>query len=216
MEYARRRERKARRSLARIALALGLLAAGAGSGYFLASRAQPRSAPSAPEPPPPGRQASAVDPGTRTTPYTVFTFRTRYPACGGEVNRTEAPGAAGAGLSRAEVERRYPGWTVEFFRPAQVVLVREQPGPCPEEAVYRTVTVRDGRVVVHAGRPGRLGPLLQDTGIDVDRLLPQDREKLARGVEVRGGRGRLAPAGGAGPPVAPPAGGRKPARRARK
>lgn len=167
--------------------ALLLLAAGVVAGFGagrLTLRPDRR-----PPAPPPAAEAPAVPAGARTNPYTVFTFRTLYPACRGEVARTEVAGTTGAGLSRAEVERRHPGWAVEVFRPAQVVLVRVEAGPCPEEAVYRTVTVRDGRVVVFAGRPGRLGPLLQDTGIPVDRLLPRDREKLARGIEVQGDEG---------------------------
>lgn len=172
-----------------------LLAAGAASGWFLATDRLPgrfRGAP-APSPgadgTPPGDRAASTPLGPVTDSETALVFRIRYPACGGEVVRTEAAGTARAGLGRADVERRHPGWRVEVFGPAEVILTRSQDGPCPDEAVYRTIGVRDGRVVVYAGRPGGRGPLLQDTGISVDRLLPADREKLSRGIEVRGEEG---------------------------
>lgn len=203
--YAPRQDRKPRgRVLAPLLFAVALLAAGAAVGYLVASlHLPPRAAerlPRAASPPAPGdgaappqdggeQRPAAAPPETRTNPYTVFVFRTRYPACDGEVARTGTAGAAGAGLSQGEVAERYPGWSVELFRPGQVVLARTRDGPCPDEAVYRTVTMRDGRVVVYAGRPGRLGPLLQETDIRVDRLLPRDRERLARGIEVRGDEG---------------------------
>lgn len=170
-----------------------VLAAGAASGWFLATdRGRLRSAP-APSPgadaAPPGERTASTPLGPVTDPQTALVFKVRYPACGGEVVRTEAAGAARAGLGRVDVERRHPGWRVEVFGPAEVILTRSQDGPCPDEAVYRTIAARDGRVVVYAGRPGGHGPLLQDTGISVDRLLPADREKLSRGIEVRGEEG---------------------------
>lgn len=196
MSDGSRRPQPEKRGLAPLLLSafLGaaLLAAGAASGWFLATDRLPGRPRVAPAPSPgasgaaPERRAASTPLGPVTDPRTALVFKTLYPACGGEVVRTEAAGAARAGLGRTEVERRHPGWRVEVFGPAEVILARSQAGPCPDEALYRTVGLRDGRVVVYAGRPGGHGPLLQDTGISVDRLLPADREKLSRGIEVQG------------------------------
>lgn len=130
--------------------------------------------------------AGASADGFRTAPYTVIIFREENPGCRESLTRSRSAGTELAGLDRAGLERRFPGWIVEDFRPAQVILRRVNNEPCRGEAAYRTISVYNERVVVFAGRPGRIGPMLQDTGIDVSRLLPADREKLARGVVVRG------------------------------
>lgn len=123
---------------------------------------------------------------TATGPQTLIVLKISYPACGEEEVRTVEAGAVLAGLHRGELLSRFPGYEAEVFRAGQVVLRRVQDGPCPDSVSYRTIGLRDGRVVVFAGRPESPGRLLHDTGILVDNLLPADREKLSRGIVVRG------------------------------
>lgn len=179
---AHRARGRRRRWAALASLAFLLLAAGLSAFYWSGERAR-RARPSAP--PPEDRRGEAVAEAV-TGPQTVIVFRTAYTGCSQEVTRTEMAGAALAGLHRQELARRFPGWEVALFRPGQVLLRQVRPGPCPEGIGDRTITVRDGRVVVFAGRPPRLGELLWDTGIKVESLLPADREKLDRGLVVHG------------------------------
>ncbi len=178
----RARGKRRLKRVAAVSLVLLILAAGAGAVYWSGERARQRAAPpsgAAEE----GRDA-AVDPVTG--PQTVIVFKTAWSGCGEETTRTETAGPALAGLHRADLVRRFPGWEVAFFRPGQVILRQVREGPCPDGVGDRTITVKEGRVVVFAGRPGSLGEMLWDTGIMVDSLLPADREKLARGLVVRG------------------------------
>lgn len=171
--------------LAGAASLVWLYGAGKGSDQWRRPWTQEGSRPAKPEPQKQGAE-TAVPAGPVTGPQTLIMLKTFYPACGEEEVRSLEAGAALAGLRREEVLTRYPGYQVEVFRPGQVILRRTQAGPCPDEVVYRTIGVLDGHVVVFAGRPGRTGAVLQDTGIPVERLLPADREKLEQGIPVRG------------------------------
>lgn len=175
--------------MAALLLALGGAAgylAGADLPFRLRAPEEPRAGDDR-MPPDPNAAPSRWQPATG--PHTTLVFKTFYTRCGGETTRTEPAGTTLAGLTRAAVSRRFPDWQVEVFRPGLVILTRMESGPCPDEAWFRTIGVQDGRVVVFAGRPANRGAVLQDTGIPVDRLLPADRAKLERGVEVHGDTG---------------------------
>ncbi len=169
-----RRERWGRLVLAAMALVLAGTALQAWRQGTLPrrERAEP------PAPLPPARLVS-------TGPGTLFVFETEYPACGRRLSRAEPAGAARSGLGREDLARRYPGWEVTAFTPGRVILRRVVAGPCSRDLDYRTVTLRDGRVVVLAGRPEEPGDVLLVTDITADRLLPADRAKLERGVLLR-------------------------------
>lgn len=171
------------RALMGILVAAGLL----GGAYLAGLRSHGPGRERVPGPDDSRREAGEPVPAEPVTgPETLIILKTSWPACGEEDVRTLEAGAVLAGLHRGEVLSRFPGFQAEVFRPGQVVLRRVQEGPCPDDVVWRTIGLRDGRVVVFAGRPERPGAVLKDTGILVDRLLPADREKLGRGIAVRG------------------------------
>lgn len=184
----------ARRGLANLALVLWLLTAGALGGYYYFFVGQ-AGGEAGPEPPSSEHTPASLPPAppppanVTTDPGTLFVFRSLYPACGEELARSLAAGVDLAGIERGELAERFPGWHVESFRPAQVILSRVHDGPCPDGVMYRTLGIRDGRVAVFSGRPDNRGALLRDTGIRVDRLLPADMDKLRRGIAVRGEAG---------------------------
>lgn len=166
-----RRERWGRLAIAALALVL----AGAVVQAWRQGTLPGRERAEPPTPPPEARLVS-------TGPGTLFVFETEYPACGRRLSRAEPAGAARSGLGREDLARRFPGWEVADFTPGRVILRRVVAGPCSRELQYRTVTLRDGRVVVLAGRPEAPGDVLLVTDITADRLLPADRAKLERGV----------------------------------
>lgn len=159
----------------------------AGAGYWAFSRGPSGSPSRAEKPPSAGLSPVPEAPAEVVTgPETLIVLKTLYANCAEEATGAEVAGVGLAGLGRQELEKRFPGWDVETFRPGQVVLRKVVDGPCPEEVQYRTIGIREGKVVVFAGRPEQLGPVLRDTAIPASRLLPADREKLARGIVVRG------------------------------
>lgn len=158
-----------------------------GRGHNPAAPGPGSGVPAAPQPPLASADSGMVPQGgVRTAPYTLIIFREENPACRESLTRSRSAGTELAGLDRTAFQERFPGWRVEDFRPAQVILRRLTNEPCQRDEEYRTISIYDSRVAVFAGRPGHLGPMLQDTGIEVERLLPADREKLMRGVVVRG------------------------------
>lgn len=189
----RRRPPLTRRRLAQLALALWFLSAGALGGYYYFLLGQ--TGDEAGHEPPADHSPVSLPPPTppevnvTTDPNTLFVFRSYYPECGEEQARSLGAGVDLAGMNRDELARRFPGWHVDSFRPAQVILSRVHHGPCPDDVLYRTLGIRDGRVVVYSGRPENRGALLRDTGIRVDRLLPADVAKLRQGMAVRGEAG---------------------------
>ena len=91
------------------------------------------------------------------------------------------------GMDRAEVARQFVHTEVVSLTPDRLVLERVLPG-CPGDVV--TVTERDGRVVVRAGRPGDLGAVVAVTDIPVRGLSRADRLRLAAGIVTERGRWR--------------------------
>jgi len=90
-------------------------------------------------------------------------------------------------MDRAEVARQFVHTEVVSLTPDRLVLERVLPG-CPGDVV--TVTERDGRVVVRAGRPGDLGAVVAVTDIPVRGLSRADRLRLEAGIVTERGRWR--------------------------
>jgi|GEM_PF-1219016 len=115
---------------------------------------------------------------------TVVVRRFYYPSCGEERVAEERAGYRLAGLGREELLSRFPGWTLEEFSPQRVVFRRVEEGPCPggegRESFF--AGVEGGYVVIFRGRPGEGGEIFWRTRIPVNNLLPEDVEKLQRGV----------------------------------
>ncbi len=144
------------------------LVAAVAAAAALAARA-PGPAPR-PAPPPTLRPDAAV------------TVVVAYPSCGvrREGRGPLPPGLAG--LAEPEVRALVAPDRVVGFSPEGLVLERALPG-CPADAV--TLGVRGGEVVVRAGRPGDLGPIVERTGIPARALPPTERERLENGRVVR-------------------------------
>lgn len=134
----------------------------------------------------------------RITAETRFVYRTHYPSTGRVEEQVSAPPETMLDLTREALAVQYPQWDIEAFSAEEVVFHRVDNGVDPvvrsdEEQQYRTLTVRDGLIVVLAGRPHPEAgltladlPLLETTGIDASRLRADDAERLERGVVVEG------------------------------
>jgi hypothetical protein len=117
-------------------------------------------------------------------PDAAVTVVVSYPACGvrREGRGPVPPGLAG--LTEREAARALAPDRVAAFSPRGLVLERTLPG-CPGDAV--TLAVRGGEVVVRAGPPGDLGPVVDRTGIPARALGPDERARLENGWSVPAG-----------------------------
>jgi hypothetical protein len=120
-------------------------------------------------------------PSLALRPDAVVTVVVAYPACAvrREGRGPLPPGLAG--LAEPEVRALVAPDRVVAFSATALVLERSLPG-CPKDTV--TLGVRDGEVVVRAGRPGDLGPVVQRTGIPARALPPAERARLENGRVV--------------------------------
>ncbi len=170
-------------------LVLGLAAGYASIGGLPGSKmpnkgAEPQKSPVAHADETQGQDPPPVS--VRVAPYTTLIFQYEHTGCEGQSQiSSRAAGKDLAGLDREGLQAKFPEWHIEVFRPAQVILKRQKDGPCRKDMEYRTIGVKDNRVVVFVGKPGNLGPMLRDTGIEISRLLPADQEKLKQGIVVR-------------------------------
>lgn len=142
--------------------------------------------------------AAANAPAERITADTRFVYVTQYTSTGRVEEQSAAPPESMIDLTREALAMLYPQWEIETFSAEQVVFRRVDHGVDPlvraeEEERYRTLAVRDGYIVVLAGRPHPEAgltladlPLLQETGLDASRLRAEDAERLEKGVVVEG------------------------------
>ncbi|MBE3589370.1 MAG: BofC C-terminal domain-containing protein [Firmicutes bacterium] len=132
---------------------------------------------------PPARTAAQEQPQPRITAETVVVTRTAYTEgdCRQTLEESNPAPADWVGLTRPDLERRYPDAVVETFTPERVVITRTAMG-CPYRG--RTILLRQGRVAVYYGTPNDLGPLQRETDITADQLTDKDRARLENGVVV--------------------------------
>lgn len=198
MRYSRHYRRRQRPWLPYMAIACVLLLSAYWAGNrFSGTREQPGEDQAADGP---GRKpvAAANVPVERITAETKFVYVTQYSSTGRIEEQSAAAPETMIDLTREALAMHYPQWEIETFSAEQVVFRRTDHGVDPlvraeEEERYRTLAVRNGYIVVLAGRPHPEAgltladlPLLQETGLDASRLRAEDAERLEKGVVVEG------------------------------
>ncbi|HEX6988778.1 MAG TPA: hypothetical protein VF282_04860 [Bacillota bacterium] len=175
------------RGLPRLLLAVAVLAAaamltawGLGSAGLWGAGGAPATPapPGAGEPLPVGR-----DDELRTDPATQLIFDAAG-RCRRARTWSEPAGPARAGLDAEGLAAALPGWQVASFAPGRVQLQPAAGTGCPDARPF-TLTIRDGEVVILAGR-GRDGPIYERSGIAAGLLAPGDLALLHNGHTVEG------------------------------
>lgn len=132
---------------------------------------------------PPARTVAQEQAAPRISADTVVVTRTTYTQgdCRQTLEESNPAPAEWIGLTRPDLERRYPDAVIDTFTPERVVITRSAMG-CPYRG--RTILLRQGRVGVYYGTPNDLGPLQRETDITADQLTDKDRARLENGVVV--------------------------------
>lgn len=198
MRYSRHYRRRPRPWLPyAVIVGLLLLSAYWAGNRFSGQEGEPQQGDDPPLTGPTQAEASGLAPD-RITPETALIYVTQYASTGRVEERVSAPPESMLDLTREALAVMYPQWQIETFSSEQVVFRRVDNGVDPvirqeEEQRYRTLALRDGQIVVLAGRPHpeaglRLADLtlLRETDIDASHLRADDAERLSAGVVVEG------------------------------
>lgn len=153
---------------------------GAAAGGF-AERSGLPIAPSAHAPP---ARPAAQAPVPRVEAGTSIVTRTTYTEgdCSQTLEETTTAPADWVGMTRRDLEQRYPDAAITEFSASRVVIARRERG-CPYRG--RTILLRMGRVAVYYGTLNDLGPLARETDITQDDLTSGDRQRLEAGIVVQ-------------------------------
>lgn len=91
----------------------------------------------------------------------------------------KAPSDDLVGLTRSQLARLFPHWSITQFTSRRVALVQHLPASHP---MY--LGRADGYVAVFFGKPGEGHTLAELTSIPVNGLLPGDLKRLRKGIPI--------------------------------
>ncbi|MDR7865227.1 MAG: BofC C-terminal domain-containing protein [Sporomusaceae bacterium] len=168
--------------LRRILLAAGLLAAGAAFAAAYGSGLLPWPGK---ESPARDTEVAKQDTKIKITATTDFTQKITYLKCGDEETFHSKPADNLVGLTAAQVQKVYTGWTMDKFDTQEAVLSLKIDSYCREHANNTFIGVKDGYVAVYSGRPGPRAIVKEITRIPVQQLTIEDIEELKRGMVVK-------------------------------
>ncbi|MDT8901002.1 BofC C-terminal domain-containing protein [Anaeroselena agilis] len=168
--------------LRRILLVAGILAVGAAFAAAYTSGLLPG----------PGKEdrvrdteVAKQDTKIKVAANTDFTQKITYLKCGDEETFHTKPADNLIGLTAAQIQKVYAGWTMEKFDTKEVVLSLKVDSYCREHANNMFIGVKDGYVAVYSGRPGPRAIIREVTKIPVRNLSADDIEELKRGMVVK-------------------------------
>lgn len=119
-------------------------------------------------------------------PGATITYRTEYRWCGHHSTISVPAGSTLVGADASRIRELLPGWHLRYMDASSVLLVRSVEALCPEDAPYRTVVLREGRVAVYYGRRPHEEAIKEITHLREEDLLDADKARLRQGVVVRG------------------------------
>lgn len=86
-------------------------------------------------------------------------------------------------LTKEELQEEYKNWEIEEFTPNKVILIKEEQGECGEHYVLKA---ENGVIVVYKKNTNGNETLIEETGIAIDYLTDDDKEKIEQGINVYG------------------------------
>ncbi len=134
---------------------------------------------------PQGTEVANQDNKIKILANTDIVQRIVYLKCGDEEILQTKPADNLVGMNYSQVQKTYPGWTIDKFDALDVEMTLKVDSLCREHANNIFIGVKDGYVAVYYGRPGPKAILKEVTNIPVNKLMPQDLEELRRGMVVQ-------------------------------
>lgn len=115
---------------------------------------------------------------------TMLSQKVVYLKCGDEERLRARPSENYIGMTLAQIQTAYPGWTIDYFDALEVRMTLLVDGFCREHANGLYIGVKDGYVTVFHGKPG-LKPIVKEvTKISTSRLVAEDVVELEKGIVV--------------------------------
>lgn len=124
---------------------------------------------------------SALD--TKTTPNTVFIFKTYYNKCMHITIKKNKIEEEFVNKTEEQIQVLYEDWKIEEFNKEQVVFYKECEGICNEHYIIKNV---DGYLKVFLVDENNVETLLKTTDIVTTYLPDEDKELLRKGIKVIG------------------------------
>ena len=101
-----------------------------------------------------------------------------------EVFRTKPPDNL-VGLTFNQVQKIYPGWSIEKFDTKELEMTLTVDSLCREHSNNMFIGIKNGYVTVFYGVPGPKAIVKEVTKIPVNSLMPQDVQELRQGLIVQ-------------------------------
>ena len=119
----------------------------------------------------------------KISPDAVFVIKKKFKKCGHETKEYEMAPQFTVNMTEEELKKVYKGYEIESFSNHEVVLSKEEEGICDEHFVLRE---NQGQIVVYGIGSDDSEKIVERTGIIVNYLPEEDREKIKNGIFVNG------------------------------
>lgn len=120
----------------------------------------------------------------KITADTMIHQKMIYQKCGDEENLRARPSEKYIGMTLADLQGAYPGWTIDYFDAAEVRMSLLIDDLCREHANGMYIGIKDGYVTVFYGNPDSKPIVKEVTNIPVKQLVPGDIAELEKGIVV--------------------------------
>lgn len=119
----------------------------------------------------------------KTTPNTVFVFKTYYDKCMHVTTRKNKAPEEFVNKSEEQIQMFYEDWKIEEFNKEKVVFYRELKGICNEHYIIKDI---DGYLNIFIIDENNLETLFKKTDIVTKYMPDEDKELLKEGIRVIG------------------------------
>lgn len=119
----------------------------------------------------------------KTTPNTVFVFKTYYDKCMHVINKKIKVSEEFVNKSEEQIQIFYEDWKIEEFSKDKVVFYRELEGICNEHYIIKDV---DGYLNIFMIDENNVENLLEKTDIVTMYMPDEDKVLLKEGIKVIG------------------------------
>ncbi len=120
----------------------------------------------------------------KITADTMIHQKMIYQKCGDEENLRARPSEKYIGMTLADLQGAYPGWTIDYFDAAEVRMSLLIDDLCREHANGMYIGIKDGYVTVFYGNPDSKPIVKEVTNIPIKQLVPGDIAELEKGIVV--------------------------------
>lgn len=119
----------------------------------------------------------------KISPNCYMTLKRTYKKCGHTTSEYLAVPEELVNKTQIELEKKYEGWTVEYFSDTQIVLNKNEEGECGEHYLVKD---KEGKVTIYELLEDGTEKEYEITDIPTEYITDTDKINMKNGIKVNG------------------------------